>query len=72
MEEFDAEIDETGRLILPPELIKQYGFMPGARIRIGNDAGGVHLRRPVTHLARVYIEPTNRCNLNCVTCIRNC
>jgi MoaA/NifB/PqqE/SkfB family radical SAM enzyme len=26
----------------------------------------------VTHLARIYIEPTNRCNLNCVTCIRNC
>jgi MoaA/NifB/PqqE/SkfB family radical SAM enzyme len=72
MEELDAEIDETGRLILPPELIKQYGFVPGARIQIGNDAGRLYLRRPVTHLARVYLEPTNRCNLNCVTCIRNC
>ena len=72
MEEFDAEIDETGRLILPEELTKRYGLLPGARTRIGNDAGGLHLRRPVTHLARVYIEPTNRCNLNCVTCIRNC
>jgi len=72
MKDFDAEIDEAGRLILPPELIKQYGFMPGARVRLTDGVGRLHLRRPVTHLARVYIEPTNRCNLNCVTCIRNC
>ncbi len=26
---------------------------------------------PATHLSKVYIEPTNRCNLECRTCIRN-
>jgi MoaA/NifB/PqqE/SkfB family radical SAM enzyme len=31
----------------------------------------MRLHRPVSHLARVYIEPTSRCNLNCRTCIRN-
>jgi MoaA/NifB/PqqE/SkfB family radical SAM enzyme len=70
-DEFDAEVDEEGRLILPPELVKEYGIHPGAKIRIGNNHGGLNLRRPVTHLAKVYIEPTNRCNLECVTCIRH-
>ncbi len=71
MEEFEADFDEAGRLVLPAEIKRQYGFNPGTRIRIGNGGSGVLLRRPVTHLAKVYIEPTNRCNLQCVTCIRN-
>jgi MoaA/NifB/PqqE/SkfB family radical SAM enzyme len=29
------------------------------------------LHRPITQLAKVYVEPTSRCNLNCRTCIRN-
>ena len=32
---------------------------------------GLRMRQPVTHLAKVYIEPTNCCNLECRTCIRN-
>jgi bifunctional DNA-binding transcriptional regulator/antitoxin component of YhaV-PrlF toxin-antitoxin module len=56
MEEFKANIDETGRLVLPPELIIQFGLNPGTRIRIGKNANGLHLRRPPTHLAKVYIE----------------
>ncbi len=70
-EEFEADVDEAGRLVLPPEQTRRYGLNHGAKIRIGNKANGMHVRRPVTHLARVYIEPTNRCNLKCVTCIRN-
>jgi MoaA/NifB/PqqE/SkfB family radical SAM enzyme len=70
-QEFKGDFDEAGRLIIPDEIIKQYGFSPGTRIRIINNGNGLQLRRPVTHLAKVYIEPTNRCNLQCVTCIRN-
>ncbi len=70
-EEFEADVDEAGRLILPLEYARQYGLNPGAKIRIGNNANGMHVRRPVTHLGKVYIEPTNRCNLDCVTCMRN-
>ncbi len=29
------------------------------------------LRKPISHLAKVYIEPTSHCNLTCRTCIRN-
>jgi MoaA/NifB/PqqE/SkfB family radical SAM enzyme len=70
-EEFEADIDELGRLVFPSELAAQYGLMPGAKVRVRSSANELHLRRPVTHLAKVYIEPTNRCNLECVTCIRH-
>jgi MoaA/NifB/PqqE/SkfB family radical SAM enzyme len=70
-EEFEAEVDKRGRLILPAEHAKRYGLLPGVKVRVEPNRNGVHLRRPVTHLAKVYIEPTNHCNLKCVTCIRN-
>jgi MoaA/NifB/PqqE/SkfB family radical SAM enzyme len=54
MEEFDADIDETGRLILPPELVKQFGLNPGTKIRISKNANGMHLRPPLTRLTNVY------------------
>jgi MoaA/NifB/PqqE/SkfB family radical SAM enzyme len=69
--QFEANVDESGRLVLPAEVVKKYGLEPGTSIRIEDYANGMQLRRPVTQLARVYIEPTNRCNLSCVTCIRN-
>jgi MoaA/NifB/PqqE/SkfB family radical SAM enzyme len=69
--EFETDVDELGRLVLPQELTKKYGLSPGTRIRIDDNANGLQLRRPVTQLARIYIEPTNHCNLHCVTCIRH-
>lgn len=69
--EFEADIDDAGRLVLPAELARKYGLHSGTKIRVEDNANGLHLRRPVSNLARIYIEPTNRCNLNCVTCIRN-
>jgi len=71
MEEFEGQIDESGRLILPDDIAARYGLKPGTEVRIGSNANGLRISRPVTHLAKVYIEPTNRCNLQCVTCIRN-
>jgi sulfatase maturation enzyme AslB (radical SAM superfamily) len=44
---------------------------PDAEVWIDDDLDTFRVRRPITHLAKVYIEPTNRCNLNCVTCVRN-
>lgn len=66
-----AEVDEEGRIILPPEVREQYGLRPGAQVAIQREANRFHLRRPVSQLAKIYIEPTNRCNLDCVTCIRH-
>jgi MoaA/NifB/PqqE/SkfB family radical SAM enzyme len=40
-------------------------------MRLKESSKNLHLQRPITHLAKVYVEPTSRCNLNCQTCIRN-
>lgn len=69
--QFDVDVDESGRLPLPPAVAEKYGLKPGSSVRLEDNANGLHLRRPLTQLARIYIEPTSRCNLNCVTCIRN-
>lgn len=69
--ELSAHVDEEGRLVFPPEVISLFGLRPGVQVRLEEGANGLHLRRPVNHLAKVYIEPTNRCNLQCRTCMRN-
>ena len=69
--EYQAYVDDEGRLVFPLELAARYGLKPGARIRVDDGANGLRLRSPVTHLAKVYVEATNRCNLECLTCIRN-
>ena len=66
-----AEVDESGRLILPPEVARQYGLNPGSRVRLDEGTNFVRMHRPVTHLTKIYIEPTVACNLDCITCFRN-
>ena len=66
-----AEVDEQGRLILPPEIARQYGLAPGAKVRVDNENNVVRLHRPTSQLTRLYVEPTDHCNLDCVTCYRN-
>ncbi len=66
-----AEIDPEGRIIVPPGLASLYGLHPGASIRMEASLNEIHIRRPVGNLARLYLEPTNACNLDCRTCMRN-
>src|SRR5512143_1815125 len=66
-----AEVDEQGRLILPPEIAQQYGLLPGAKVRVDNENNVVRLHRPTSQLTCLYVEPTDHCNLDCVTCYRN-
>lgn len=65
-----AEVDAEGRLVLPPEVATRYGMTPGARVRIDEGTNHVRVHRAVQHLAKVYIEPTNRCNIDCAFCMR--
>ena len=65
-------VDEEGRLVISPEMQRALGWQPGARLRLERDGNTVRLHRPLNQLAKVYIEPTNACNLDCVTCFRNC
>lgn len=66
-----AEVDEAGRLILPPEVSRQFGLQAGAKVRLDEGNNFLRMHRPVTQLTKVYIEPTVACNLDCITCFRN-
>jgi radical SAM protein with 4Fe4S-binding SPASM domain len=66
-----AIVDEAGRLVFPPEVVADLGLLPGTKIRLEKTPAGAALRRAATHLAKVYVEPTSRCNLTCEICIRN-
>ena len=64
------EVDKDGRLVLPSEIAARYGLAPGDRIPLVEGAAGLSLLRP-SRLSKLYIEPTNQCNLDCRTCMRN-
>lgn len=66
-----ATVDEQGRLIIPQALAAKWGLTPGAEVRLDEDGNSIRLHRPPTHLAKVFIEPTDGCNLDCITCFRN-
>lgn len=65
------ELDENGHLVIPAEVAAEYGLTDGALVRLQHAEGGFRITRSTTSLARVYIEITNLCNLNCSTCMRN-
>jgi len=64
-------VDKRGRIGLPPDLVKACGAAPGARLEVRERDGRLEIRPDIHSLARLYIEPTSRCNLACRTCIRN-
>ncbi len=65
------QLDEKGHLILPDEIMKRLGFLQDSLIRLEEDKNSITIHRSSSSLARVYVEPTNRCNLDCSTCMRN-
>jgi len=64
-------VNESGELKLPADVVRRYGLKPGAEVYFEESAHALLLHRPISHLARVNIEPTNQCNLSCRTCVRN-
>lgn len=65
------QLDDQGHLILPKEVMDHYGLVEGASIRLSEDQMGFSLSRSTHSLARIYVEPTNICNLDCRTCMRH-
>ncbi len=66
-----AHVDRQGRLIIPREIAARYGLKPGAKLKLDQGPNSLMLQRSITHLSRIYVEPTTRCNLECSACIRN-
>ena len=48
-----GEVDEQGRLILPPEMAAKFGLQPGARFRVENGSSRIQVHRPITHLTKI-------------------
>jgi MoaA/NifB/PqqE/SkfB family radical SAM enzyme len=71
MSETYAEVDGDGNLRIPANVARSMGFVRGSRVKLGRVPDRLVLHRPITHLARLYIEPTTACNLQCQTCMRN-
>ena len=68
---YQVRLGKNGALILPPRLRKKLRAAGKSRLEAVASRGGIEVRPSLHTLARVYIEPTSRCNLSCQTCIRN-
>jgi hypothetical protein len=66
-----AQVDEYGRLVIPPDVTARFGLEPGAQVRIEEGKNDIRLHRPLMQLTKIYLEPTNVCNLACRMCMRN-
>ena len=64
-------IGEHGELLLTDEERRRWGLSPGQAFIAVETAGGLLLRPADPPLAKVYVEPTSRCNLSCRTCVRH-
>jgi MoaA/NifB/PqqE/SkfB family radical SAM enzyme len=65
------KISEDGCLKIPDRLAEEYGLLAGAEVVLEKGTGGLRISNPVSHLARVYVEPTSSCGLRCRTCVRS-
>ena len=65
------QLDDQGHLILPEEVLNQYRLVPGSTTRLETSEQGILISRSSSSPAMVYVEPTNACNLDCSTCMRN-
>ncbi|MBL8101146.1 MAG: SPASM domain-containing protein [Anaerolineales bacterium] len=66
-----AHVNEHNEIVLPARVAEELGIVPGDELRVKPNGHGIYVLSPVNALKRVYVEATNKCNLNCSTCIRN-
>lgn len=65
------KVDQEGNLVVPPAIARKYGLKPGIELNMVEREGEIYLYQPISHLSKIYIEPTSQCNLSCRTCIRS-
>jgi MoaA/NifB/PqqE/SkfB family radical SAM enzyme len=58
------------RIELPDELAGSLGLLEGAALEAAFDGEAVRISGNLHSLAKLYIEPTSRCNLSCAACLR--
>jgi len=68
---YEVQVDESGSLQLPPEILEKLGAGSSSRLRVVYENNQVLIEPDIQALRRLYLEPTSGCNLKCQTCIRN-
>ena len=66
-----GEVDAEGRVILPAAIAERFGYKPGSTFIFEEQDHQLTFHIAPTCLRRITIEPTNLCNLDCLTCMRN-
>ena len=66
----EVKCEPDGSIKLTPELWQDLNFPVGKSVLVSKTPYGVLLREADPVFRRLYIEPTNSCNLKCQTCIR--
>ena len=69
-ERLAAEAVDGRTLRLSAQAARKLGLEAGARLDLAMRRGRVEVRPNIHSAARIYIEPTSRCNLSCLTCVR--
>ncbi len=69
--ESKVRVTNGGNLVLTTEMLHEIGAAAGDELTVRFTDQGLMLRRKDPPLTRVYVEPTNACNLSCRTCIRH-
>ena len=70
MASYQILLHQKGEIRLPPEVAARYGLNSGARVQLSETSEGILIHPPPQGLRKIYLEPTNLCNLNCSTCVR--
>jgi len=66
-----AVVDEDGNLKFSTETKEAYCLSPLEAFQVEIGDNQIQSHHSSDDLGRIYIEPTSRCNLECLTCIRN-
>ena len=66
-----VKTDEQGRLIIPGAFFQRRHFSPNTEYWLDEREGDLILHSRLPDVRKLYIQPTNGCNLRCRTCIRN-
>ena len=64
-------LDPEGRLAFPDQVRRRWGLEAGADVVVRQTPQGLMLLPADPPLAKVYVEPTSACNLNCRSCMRH-
>lgn len=68
---YTVKVNSLNQLQIPDDLAKKLGLEEGlSSLRVVQNGNRLEICPNLHSLAKLYIEPTSRCNLRCETCIR--